>query len=115
MGDSTMSFRYRATAALMLATCVASCSDSNPFVGKWVLADDSKSENCVKALEDLIVTEKSLRSKQGVWLYTLVEDGDDYIIDRNNADKIQATVGPDDTVTLNFGPYRCKMQRQKDK
>jgi hypothetical protein len=80
-----------------------------------VLTDDSKSENCVKALEDLVVTEKSLRSKQGVWLYTLVEDGDDYIIDRNNADKIQATVGPDDTVTLNFGPYRCKMQRQKDK
>jgi hypothetical protein len=117
MGDSTMPFRYRAVAALILATCVASCGDSNPFVGKWVLADDSKTDACMKALEDLVITEKSLRSKQGVWLYTLVEDGDEYIIDRNKADKILATVGPKDkdTVTLNFGPYQCRIQHPKVK
>jgi hypothetical protein len=111
-----MAFRYRAVAALTLATCVASCGDSNPLVGKWELADASKSEAaCMKALEDLVVTEKSFRSKLGVWLYTLVEDGDDYIIDRNQADKIQAKVGPDNTVTLNFGPYQCRIQHKKDK
>jgi hypothetical protein len=112
MGEWTMSFRYRAVAALMLATCVASCSDSNPFVGKWEAANNSNPDTCAKSIE---VTDKSYRSDQGIWLYTLVEDGDDYIIDRNHADKIQATVAPDNTVTLNFGPYRCKMQRQKDK
>jgi hypothetical protein len=111
-----MSFRYRAVAALMLATCVASCGDSNPLVGKWELADASKSDAaCIKALEDLVVTGKSFRSKLGVWLYTLVEDGDDYIIDRNRAETIQATVGPDNTVTLNFGQYECKIQHKKDK
>jgi hypothetical protein len=107
-----MSFRYRAMAALMLATCVASCGDSNPFVGTWEPANNGNPDTCAKSI---VVTDKSYRSDRGIWLYTLVEDGDDYIIDRNQADKIQATVETDNTVTLNFGPYQCKMQHKKDK
>lgn len=107
-----MSFRYRAGAALMLATCVASCGDSNPFLGKWEAANNGNPDTCAKSI---IVTDKSYRSDLGIWLYTLVEDGDDYIIDRNNTEKIQATVEPDDTVTLNFGRYQCRMQHKKNK
>jgi len=106
-----MPLRYRAVAAVMFATGLASCSDSNPFVGKWQPANGNP-DKCAKSIE---LTDKSFRSDQGIWLYTLVEDGDDYIIDRNQADKIQAKLEPDNTLTLNFGPYRCKMQRQKDK
>jgi len=105
-----MSHPYRAAAALALAAGLTSCGDSNPFVGKWVLADNSQSATCMKALE---VTEKSLRSEQGIWLYTLVEDGDDYIFDTNRKTKILATVGKDDTIVLNTGPYQCTMRRKQ--
>jgi hypothetical protein len=106
-----MSFRHRAVAALMLATCVASCGDSNPFVGTWVLADGSKSDVCMKALQ---ITEKTLRSKEGgIRLYTLIEDGDDYIFDTKRKPKIVAKVGKDDTIILDTGAAQCTMQRQK--
>jgi hypothetical protein len=112
-----MSFRYRVVAALMLATCAASCGDSNPFVGTWVLADGSKSDVCMKTLEiteNLQITEKTLRSKEGgIRLYTLIEDGDDYIFDTKRKPKIVAKVGKDDTIILDTGAAQCTMQRQK--
>jgi hypothetical protein len=108
-----MSHPYQAAAALALAACLTSCGDSNPFVGKWVLADDSKSDACMKNLEKLEVTEKSLRSDQSIWLYTLIEDGDDYIFDTKGKTKFLATAGKDDTLILNTGPYQCTMRRQK--
>ena len=111
-----MSLRYRAVAALMLATCVASCGDSNPLVGTWEPATIGNTNGNPGTCEKfIVVTEKSYRSDLGIWLYTLVEDGDDYIIDRNHTKEIQATVEPDNTLTLNFGSYQCKMQHKKDK
>jgi hypothetical protein len=105
----TMTHPYRAAAAMALAACLTSCGDSNPFVGKWVLADNSQSAACMKALA---VTEKSLRSEQGIWLYTLVEDGDDYIFDTKGKTKMIATVGKDDTIILNTGQHQCTMRRK---
>ena len=116
MGDWTMSFRYRVAAALALSACLTSCGDSNPLVGTWELeTNGNTTDNSGKCETRIVVTDKSYQSELGIWLYTLVEDGDDYIIDRNHAKKIQATVEPDNSVTLNFGPYRCKMQHKKDK
>jgi hypothetical protein len=112
-----MSFRYRVAAALALSACLTSCGDSNPFVGTWVLADGSKSDACMKALEmaeNLQITEKTLRSKEGgIRLYTLIEDGDDYIFDTKRKPKIVAKVGKDDTIILDTGAAQCTMQRQK--
>src|SRR5580700_2939328 len=112
-----MSFRYRAAAALALAACLTSCGDSNPFVGTWVLADGSKSDACMKALEmtdNLQITEKSLRSIEGgIRLYTLIEDGDDYIFDTKGKPKILAKVGKDDTIILGTGQTPCTMRRQE--
>jgi hypothetical protein len=111
-----MSHPFQAAAALALAACLTSCGDSNPLVGTWELTTNGNTNgNSDKCEPRIVVTDKSYRSDLGIWLYTLVEDGDDYIIDRNHAKKIQATVEPDNTVTLNFGPYQCKMQHKKDK
>jgi hypothetical protein len=113
-----MSFRYRVAAALALSACLTSCGDSNPFVGTWVLADGNKPDACMKALEmteTLQITEKSLRSNVvgGIRLYTLIEDGDDYIFDTKRKPKIVAKVGKDDTIILDTGADQCTMQRQK--
>ena len=68
----------------------------------------SKSDACMKALEmteNLQITEKSLRTKVvgGIRLYTLIEDGDDYIFDTKRKPKIVAKVGKDDTIILDTG------------
>jgi len=111
-----MSQPYQAAAALALAACLTSCGDSNPFVGTWVLADSSKADACMKALkmtDHLQITEKSLRSTEGIWLYTLIEDGDDYIFDTKRKPKIVAKVGKDDTIILGTGQTPCTMRRQE--
>jgi hypothetical protein len=123
-----MARRYRIAAVLMLAAFVTSCGDSNPFVGKWELADNSKTDaDCVKAFDALDVTDKSprpnqgalevtdksLRSNRGIWLYTLTEDGDDYIFDAKDKATILATTGKSDTMILNFGSYTCTMRHPK--
>jgi hypothetical protein len=106
--------RYRIAAALMLAACATSCGDSNPFNGKWELVPDSN-DACKKDYSALEVTDKSLRSDQGIWLYTLTDDGDDYIFDVKHKAPIVARAGKNDTMVLNFGPYQCTMRRPTKK
>ena len=106
-GGLDMLLRYRVVAALALATGLTSCGDSNPLLGTWT--SDSSDPAC----RNVVVTEKSYRSAQGVQLYTLVEDGDDYILDTTTGDKVLATIRPDKTVDLKFGPHNCTVQRQK--
>jgi hypothetical protein len=104
-----MSHQYRTVAALLLAACVTSCGDSNPFIGKWEL--DNKNTDTASCLKTLEITEKSLRSDLGIELYTLVEDGDDYIFDTKGKMKTLATLGKDDTLILDTGPHKCTMRR----
>src|SRR5262245_16728304 len=103
-----MKIRSGLLLALVLGSSVSAYGQSNPFVGKWELADKQLS-NCMKNLE---VTEKSIRTPSGIKLYTLVKDGNAYIFDiKDEAGKILATVQPDKTIRLQYGVETCAMRR----
>jgi hypothetical protein len=103
-----MARQFRVAVALALASATVSCGESNPFIGKWELADRNMSLFCMKNLE---VTEKSIRSENGTQLYTLVKDGNDYIFDTKEPMKLLARIEKDSAMTLVMGPYKCPLRR----
>ena len=108
-----MPYRHHLVAVLLLAATTAACSDSNPFIGKWQADSKDTSPLCAK-WSTIEVTDKSLRSTQGVLLYTLVEDSNDFVFDtKDKTTTLVVAAGKGDTMILSDGTNTCTMQRKK--
>jgi hypothetical protein len=96
-----------------ISVLIASCGETNPFIGKW----KSISQGLLCSFAgDLEITEKLFKSPLSQIGYTLERDGNGYVIDTHEPgkNKIIPTLGPDNTMTLNMGMgIECKYQRAK--
>jgi hypothetical protein len=99
---------------LIVAACflATACGDTNPFIGKWKIVDQSGL--LCALMGNIEITEKLFKSTYSQVSYSLERDGEGYLIDTHEPGKnmIIPSINPDNTLTLNMGTgFVCKFER----